>query len=455
MTTTDYFLTCEVSIAVCLAAFFALLWLLRSNGPSLGLPFAYLSLLVVNHVPGAFVPLADHEFNAHLAAVSIGIELTAIGIVCFVIGVWYARLNTAEQRLAPQPSAQMALIREDKPFWVFCLISGWLFTFGLASLQHVPTLGAIIYNGGAICMLGNLLALRWTVKNRQHKSTFFWLICLAAYPGMILVTSGFLSYGATAGLVVLCALAVTARSYWRVAMVIVLTAYVGLSGFSNYFQARDNIRDAVWAGASLERRVTAISSIFTQWRFLTTDDQLALAGIDLRLNQNYFVGLAAQNLESGGVKYLYGQSISDAMLSLVPRALWPGKTVFGGSGDLIKKMTGLELSTSTSWGVGNVMEFYINFGLYSLVGGFLLLGWIIGRLDHRAALAETRGDRNTVILFALPAIALIQPIGSMVELVGSSAGAYLGALFWNWAWTHWQERRETSAAIPSSGAAPS
>ena len=53
-------------------------------------------------------------------------------------------------------------------------------------------------------------------------------------------------------------------------------------------------------------------------------------------------------------------------------------------------MTGLELNQDTSWGVGNVMEFYINFGLPGVVIGFLVLGWLIGALDFRAASAERR-----------------------------------------------------------------
>ena len=62
MTFNDYILICEISIGVCMAGLFVLLWLLHRNGPSLALPFAYLSLLVVNHVPGAFAPIMDEEF---------------------------------------------------------------------------------------------------------------------------------------------------------------------------------------------------------------------------------------------------------------------------------------------------------------------------------------------------------------------------------------------------------
>ena len=150
------------------------------------------------------------------------------------------------------------------------------------------------------------------------------------------------------------------------------------------------------------KHVDAISKIFADFRFFDGTDELVLVGFDLRLNQNYFIGLASENIDSGSVHYLYGRSISDALLALIPRAIWSEKTVYGGSPDIVRDMTGLWLNPDTSWGVGNVMEFYINFGIPGLVAGFLGLGWLIGRFDHRAALAEARRDYGTTMLFFLP-----------------------------------------------------
>ena len=97
-------------------------------------------------------------------------------------------------------------------------------------------------------------------------------------------------------------------------------------------------------------------------------------------------------------------------------------------------MTGLLLNPTTAYGVGNVMEFQINFGVPGVIIGFFLLGWLIGTLDLKAALAEGRGDLGRVILFFLPCVALIQPIGSLVELFSGSAAALIGALVWNLVW---------------------
>jgi hypothetical protein len=97
-------------------------------------------------------------------------------------------------------------------------------------------------------------------------------------------------------------------------------------------------------------------------------------------------------------------------------------------------MTGLSLSESTSFGVGNVMEFQINFGMPGVVVGFMLLGGLLGTLDRKAALAERSGDLGRLFLFFLPAVALIRPNGSLVEMASGPAAGLVAAYGWQWAW---------------------
>lgn len=442
---------CAIAIAVSLFSMAALLWILRRDGPSLGIPFAYLAMLALNHVPGAAVPLADHAFNAYIHEITIGISLTALGMVTFVLAVWHARRTTNEQELRPQLPSRATTFRFDMPFWIACLLGGWLFTFGLSPLRSLPSVGAVVYNGATVWMLGVMLGLRWSIRNGRYGQSVLWLVCLSVYPILILLTWGFLSYGAAAVMIVICVLVVSSRGYWRNIVSVALITYIGLSFFSNYFILRDNIRDVLWSNAKMEQRVNAVSQIFQRWKFFDTNDQLVLLALDLRLNQNVFVGLAARNLEQGNVEYLNGSSVTDAILSVIPRAIWPNKTVYGGSPEIVSKMAGVHLQPDTSFGVGNVMEFYINFGVIGLIGGFFGLGWALGRFDHRAALAEHRGDYGTAIVFFLPAVAMIQPLGSMVELAGSAASAWIAAHVWRFLWRWWQERRASpSAFIPAS-----
>ena len=212
---------------------------------------------------------------------------------------------------------------------------------------------------------------------------------------------------------------------------ITVFTFLSLSIFVNYFQHRDDIREQVWGGAPLEGRIDSVIDVVRGFEWLDPTNPMQLTALDKRLNQNYFVGLAAQRLRQGQVDYLEGGSVWEGLLSLVPRALWPEKPVFAGSPRIVSKMTGLRLSPTTSYGVGNVMEFEINFGMPGVVIGFFLLGWLIGTLDLKAAVAEGRGDLGGMILFFLPGVALIQPNGSLVELFSSSAAALVGAFVWN------------------------
>jgi hypothetical protein len=427
------------SILVCLGALFGLLWMLRADRVSLGLPVAYLCSLLLIHVPGAFAHAVDDGFLYGSDLVEIGIGFTAIGSICFVVGVWLARFRS--------PHAPVQRADDHYAFWFFCLVGGWVFTFGFGVLRDIPSVSAAVNQGGAIWMLGVMLGLRAATQHGDVKWIGFWLAVLLAYPVARLLTGGFLSYGTAAAIVVCSILAISVRSRWRVVIGMAVVVFLGLTIFVNYFSSRNAIRNVVWGGADVEERVDAVLDVGTNFQWFDASNKIHLLSLNIRLNQNYFVGIAATRIERGDVGYLYGRSLGEAALSLVPRALWPEKPVYGGSPEIVKEMTGLPLSTTTSWGVGNVMEFHINFGVPGLIIGFLALGWLIGTLDRKAAIAESRGDLGRTILFFLPAVALIQPNGSMVEMFGGAAAALVAAYGWKWAWD-WCGRRMFASKMP-------
>ena len=124
---------------------------------------------------------------------------------------------------------------------------------------------------------------------------------------------------------------------------------------------------------------------------------------------------------------------------------------------MVAEITGLQLNEDTSWGVGNVMEFYINFGIPGVVVGFLGLGWLLGTLDLGAAVAERRADFKSLIMFFLPSVAMIDPNGSIVEITGGASAALLAAFGWRWGWTLWQSRggaRPDDIRLPQAGPDP-
>jgi hypothetical protein len=428
-------------ILACIASLALLLQILRLRRLSLGLPLAYLASLLLIHVPGAFAHLVGGDRLDGGEFVEIGIRYAAIAAFCFVAGVWLARRG--------MPALQAPTPANRRGFAVFCLIGGWVFVYGLSELAHVPSLGAAINSGGAVWMLGALLGLRAAFEAHSLQRILIWCGALAVYPIIMLVAGGFVSYGAAAVMIVISVLAILARSYWRAVAGIVVASLVGLTLFVNYFEHRDDIRESVWGGASTENRLSSVGEIATNFHLIDLDSQKDLIALDQRLNQNLFVGLAVTRINDGEVDYLNGQSVVDGVLSLVPRAFWEDKPVTGGSGRIVADMTGLELNQDTSWGVGNVMEFYINFGLAGLIGGFVLLGWLIGFLDLRAASAERRGDLKSVFVYFLPAVAVIQPGASMVEISGSAGAAFLVAYGWRWLWSMREPPRPITTRVAS------
>jgi hypothetical protein len=426
-----------LSIAACIASLFFLLWQLQRDGRTLGLPFAYLAMLLLTQVPGAFALLLGRDFLEGYDYVALGIRYGAIASCCFVLGVWIAR-----SRRGPAPKPVRA---PRRIYWNFCVIGGWLFVYGLTPLANVPSVGALIEAGGAIWLLGVMLGLRSAMAAKDLSRIFMWTGALMVYPILMLLLGGFLSYGSLAIILVVSGLLVASRHFGRSVVMVTVGALVGVNLFVVYFEGREDIRQSVWGGAAMNERVSTVSSVFAHSHIFDPTSPEDLNALSQRLNQNLFIGLSASRLHDGEVQYLNGQSVVNGVLALVPRAFWPDKPVTGGSGSIVADMTGLQLNEDTSWGVGNVMEFYINFGLPGLVVGFIALGWLIATLDFKAADAERRARFGDVFLFFLPATALVQPLSSIVEISGSAASALIAAFGWRWVWSTWIESRARNA----------
>lgn len=422
-------------IFICFAAFIWLLVFLRRGRSSLGLPIAYLYSLLLIHVPGAFAHIVGRDFLLHSDLIELGMRFTALGSMCFVAGVWWARFRSSFVRMPIYREA------DRDQFWWFCLFGGWSLIYGLSPLYHIPSISAAVEKGGAIWMLGVMLGLRVACQRSDYKRVGIWLCALMVYPVLMLLLGGFLSYGSGAIIIVCAALTISTRSHWRVVIGITVFVFLSMSIFVSYFQHRNEIREQVWGGAPLDARISSVTDTVRGFEWFDPNNRMHLKALDQRLNQNYFVGLAARRIELGLAGYLKGDSVRQGLLSLVPRILWPEKPVFAGSPQIVSKMTGLHLSPTTSFGVGNVMEFQVNFGIPGVVTGFFVLGWLIGMLDLKAALAEGRGDLGAVILYFLPCVALIQPNGSIVEITGGPAAALVAAYGWKWVWNHWAAHR--------------
>jgi hypothetical protein len=153
-------------------------------------------------------------------------------------------------------------------------------------------------------------------------------------------------------------------------------------------------------------------------------NQVHLQALDTRLNQNELVGAAIEyvpavkEFAAGGTLYL-------AIIALIPRAIWPDKPVTAGSMGMVSEYTGIRFAEGISVGMGQVMEFYVNFGTIGVVVGFILFGMLVRFLDMRIAEHLQTASWPQFALWFGAGAATLQPIGQLLEITSSMAGAAL------------------------------
>jgi hypothetical protein len=291
-------------------------------------------------------------------------------------------------------------------------------------LHNVPTFTALSSVGSQLVVVGICVGCWYASKRRSRGRLALWLLAAALLPLVTTVTQGFLGYGSVAALVVVAFLFHLYRPRWQGVVVALGVAYLALSLFGTYFGARTAIRQVIWAGAPFEQRITEVGTTLRHFQWFDPGNQTDLSFVDERLDQDALVGDAVSLLSATGA-YAHGATIEQAAEALVPRVLWPSKSVVAGSGNLVSQYTGLQFAPGTSVGIGAVMEFYVNYGTMGVLVGFALLGALIAAIDAKAAECLRRSDVPDFALYFLVGISFLEVAGgSLVELT-ASAGASL------------------------------
>jgi hypothetical protein len=260
---------------------------------------------------------------------------------------------------------------------------------------------------------------------------------LPLLPLATLVQGGFLGFGTYWVLAIVCF--VFSQSKRRIGYYLLtpIVLFVGMSVFVNYMAARKDIREVVWSGhSSIADRIERVEHVFRNFEWLDTSKSEHRTAIDDRLNQNWLIGAAVENLEAGVVAYASGANVGNVIIGLIPRVIWPDKPVVGGGGNVVSEFTGIQFAEGTSVGAGQVFEFYINFATIGVIGGFLLYGWILGWVDGRVIEHLHRADQRRFLFSMLIGLALLQPGGNLLEIVVSAASSAITAYglgyFLNW-----------------------
>lgn len=382
----------------------------------------FLSLSLI-HVPG-MLPYLVSDFLPGFDETRDGFVMTIIGLSAFVAGAVISRWTQPKLKAFPAPP--MKIIEK---FALRAMIGGVVSYFVLIPItSRVPSLTSLVSPFGALLVIGLWLRFYAAQQRGELEKTAQSLLLLPLLPLATLGAAGFIGYGVNWVICVVAFFFVISRHRPVFYAAAPLVVFLGLSFFVAYMGERTGIRDLVWyENAGIEQRVERISEIFTKFQPLDLTSNQQIQALDERLNQNLLVGFGIDRHNTGESQLMYGATVP--IWALVPRAIWPDKPDVGGSGDVVSDFTGIPFAKGTSVGIGQVLEFYMNFGVPGEIIGFLALGYGLMWLDRGIMDALRKGDLKLLLRCAMPGLALLQPGGSLVEIGVATAGAVIGAYF--------------------------
>lgn len=408
---------------------------------SAGMPLAYFLGLSLIHVPGAMVYINTPQWVGIADRTRIGFEQTIIGMVAFLAGVILARSYVFTSRQYVEGHALPANELSGLDRLALLYLVGGICYFMLGTFISIPSVGAIIAALSSLLIVGASLRLWVAIQEHRPLKLGLTLGLLPLMPAITMVKDGFIGFG-TYWLLSCLGFAI-AQTRRRVGIFFLapLVIFMGVSLFVNYMVSRTEFRQAVWfQQVGFADRFERVMNMFRNFEWLDTDNRKHLEVIDGRLNQNIIVGAAVERLQSGRVNYALGSTISDMAIGLIPRALWPDKPQVGGGGAVVRDYAGMKFAEGTSVGAGQVLEFYINFGLWGVIGGFLIYGWFIGWMDIRIIECLREADQNKFLLWFLVCLALLQPGGNLLEIGASAAGSAITAYAFGHALRIWRKQ---------------
>jgi hypothetical protein len=295
----------------------------------------------------------------------------------------------------------------------------------LPTLGRLPSLNALTAVGQQLIVVGFALQC-WLAWQRGKLPVLArQLGYLALLPAVTVLGQGFLGYGVMAASTVLIFVAQFFRPRWALIATGSVAAYVGLSFYIAYMAHRTELRASVWGGEELSSRVDRLKEMLASVEPFDFQNPVHLETVDGRVNQAGLVGAAVWHLSATG-DYAHGSTVWDALIGVIPRIIWLDKLIVAGSMGYASRFTGMTFAEGTSVGMGQVMEFYGNFGEAGVWIGFFAYGVLVGALDLLAVARLAAGDWQGFAYRFLVGIAFLNASGSLFEVsTSAAAGAVL------------------------------
>jgi hypothetical protein len=408
-------------VIICFAIFFEIR---TSPTPSSGLTMYIPLVMTFIHLPGAALLLQEWYSYYPKSFTFNGFLLSVIGVAAYFLGILFFRFTYQSK---PTKSSEVAPIDLQKlrKFGITIFFFGIVLSLASPLFStYFTLLSALIGSCAQLCNVALCLVLYSFVAKRKLIPVWVYLL-MFMLPFISVVFQGFLGLGVVALMFpVLFYLSRAKRSLYFIAVTPII-AYVGISLAISYFQGRTELRDAVWGGKDFSTRIDKTYEIFEKFEWFDPENREHLALVDARLNQNWLIGASMERVWLNQDVPEHGATIFAALVAWVPRAVWINKPTVAGSGDLVSRHTGFEFDKSTSVGVGNILELFINFGIYGVVIGMFLFGYLVKRMDTVCSEALNQGAVLRWMSIYFVTMPFLSPVGQFSEATSGAAAAFI------------------------------
>lgn len=408
----------------------------RKREYSAGVVLTYVALFSGSHaMQGAVYAMPWYTPRYEPALIFAGFVQSTIGLISLAVAtmviVPIVRQAIRKSRSSLPQTSPMPI---DEPqsssrLPMFYIATGLIAYFILTPIfSSVPTLSAFVSGLYRLFHIGLALAF-WQAFTAPKRNSLRLLVLIGLtifWPVVTITNEGFLGYGLWPTVFIFILVILRQRRPLLPLVLLPVTLYLGLSLIVTYYGERPVIRGVVWGGSEFETRVnTLIQVIENNTRAFNIYDGQQLSYIDERLGLNRLVGLGIRRLDTGINQYAGGQTILDAALMIIPRAIWPEKPIELGGQAMVNLYTGVYMYGDTSVALGQVLEFYVNFGILGVVAGFIVFGLLLAAVDQGSARAVRTGNYYSAALWLIPAFGLLLPENSLIAVVGGSVSGWL------------------------------
>jgi hypothetical protein len=389
------------------------------------LVLGYFASLSIIYVPGilSYTGAAAGTPNEGLA--ESGFKLVLLGLCAYIFGAFLGQNLSLKKK---QKEALIALDdRVQSQFGLLLLGIGVMaYFFAIPILSFIPSVTSLASAAGLLILVGYWYYFFYAFKFRNARRILLGLASIPLLPLSTMITGGFLGFGTFWLIAIGCFAYVLSKQKALILAALPFLVYAGLSFGVAYFADRTVLRENVWQEkANIGGGFNTVVGMISNLEPLDINRKDHVAMLLERLNESVLVGTGVENYSDGFVDLVYGATVP--VWALIPRAIWPNKPVVGGGGELVSEFTGVYFSENTSVGIGQTLEFFMNFGLSGVLVGFFFWGFVLAKFDHLMRTGFENGRLGPILVGGLCGASMLQPNGNLLEILVTTVASFVVA----------------------------